>query len=52
MKYLHAMVRVRDLDASLRFFRDGLGLVETRRRPTSIRNGGVRTPVTPWPRWA
>ena len=31
MKYLHAMVRVRDLDASLRFFRDGLGLVETRR---------------------
>ena len=32
MKYLHAMVRVRDPDASLRFFRDGLGLVETRRR--------------------
>lgn len=32
MRYLHAMVRVRDLDASLRFFRDGLGLVETRRR--------------------
>jgi lactoylglutathione lyase len=32
MKYLHAMVRVRDLDASLRFFRDALGLVETRRR--------------------
>jgi lactoylglutathione lyase len=32
MKYLHAMVRVRDLEASLRFFRDGLGLVETRRR--------------------
>jgi lactoylglutathione lyase len=32
MKYLHAMVRVRDLDASLYFFRDGLGLVETRRR--------------------
>ena len=31
MKYLHAMVRVRDLDASLTFFRDGLGLVETRR---------------------
>ena len=31
MKYLHAMVRVRDLDASLRFFRDGLGLHETRR---------------------
>ncbi|KFN42468.1 VOC family protein [Arenimonas oryziterrae] len=31
MKYLHAMVRVRDLDASLGFFRDALGLVETRR---------------------
>ena len=32
MKYLHAMVRVRDLESSLRFFRDGLGLVETRRK--------------------
>lgn len=32
MKYLHAMVRVRDLDASLHFWRDALGLVETRRR--------------------
>src|SRR5690606_8528671 len=32
MKYLHTMVRVRDLDASLRFFRDGLGLHETRRK--------------------
>ena len=32
MRYLHAMVRVRDLEASLRFYRDGLGLVETRRR--------------------
>lgn len=32
MKYVHAMVRVRDLEASLRFWRDGLGLVETRRR--------------------
>ncbi len=31
MKYLHAMLRVRDLEASLRFFRDGLGLRETRR---------------------
>ena len=31
MKYLHAMVRVRDVEASLRFFRDGLGLHETRR---------------------
>ena len=31
MKYLHAMVRVRDLEASLRFYRDALGLRETRR---------------------
>ena len=26
MKYLHTMVRVTDLEASLRFYRDGLGL--------------------------
>jgi lactoylglutathione lyase len=32
MRYLHSMVRVRDLDASLRFFRDALGLVEVRRK--------------------
>ncbi len=31
LKYLHTMIRVRDLDANLRFFRDGLGLHETRR---------------------
>ena len=31
MKYLHTMVRVTDLDASLRFYRDALGLVELRR---------------------
>jgi len=31
MRYLHAMVRVKDLDASMRFYRDLLGLVETRR---------------------
>jgi lactoylglutathione lyase len=31
MKYLHTMVRVRDVDASLRFFCDGLGLREVRR---------------------
>ena len=30
MKYLHTMVRVRDLDASLRFYCDGLGLREVR----------------------
>jgi lactoylglutathione lyase len=32
MKYLHTMVRVRNLDASLRFYCDGLGLREVRRR--------------------
>lgn len=31
MRYLHTMVRVRDLEASLVFYRDVLGLVETRR---------------------
>ena len=31
MKYLHTMVRVLDLPAALRFFCDGLGLIETRR---------------------
>ena len=32
MKYLHTMVRVTDLDASLRFYRDALGLRELKRR--------------------
>ena len=31
MRYLHTMVRVKDLDASLHFYRDLLGLVETHR---------------------
>ena len=31
VKYLHTMVRVRDIDESLRFYRDLLGLEETRR---------------------
>ena len=31
MKYLHTMVRVSDLDASLRFYCEGLGLKEVRR---------------------
>ncbi|MGK0361405.1 MAG: lactoylglutathione lyase, partial [Bradymonadia bacterium] len=30
--YLHAMVRVLDVDAAVRFFCEGLGLIETRRR--------------------
>ena len=32
MKYLHTMVRVTDLEASLRFYRDALGLEVVRRR--------------------
>ncbi len=32
MKYLHTMVRVTNLEASLRFYRDALGLVEVRRK--------------------
>ncbi len=32
MKYLHTMVRVRDIDASLRFYCEGLGLREVRRK--------------------
>jgi len=31
MKYLHTMVRVHDIDASLRFYCEGLGLKEMRR---------------------
>ena len=32
MRYLHTMVRVRDLPLALRFFCEGLGLQEVRRR--------------------
>jgi lactoylglutathione lyase len=32
MKYLHTMVRVTDVEASLRFYRDGLGLEELSRK--------------------
>ena len=32
MKYLHTIVRVSDLDASLKFYRDALGLEELSRR--------------------
>ena len=31
MKYLHTMVRVTDIDASLKFYCDGLGLQEVKR---------------------
>ena len=32
MKYLHTMVRVTDIEQSLRFYRDALGLVELSRK--------------------
>jgi len=32
MRYLHTMIRVLDLKETLRFFQEGLGLIETRRR--------------------
>lgn len=31
MKFLHSMIRVKDLDKSLAFYTEGLGLIETRR---------------------
>ena len=31
MRYLHTMVRIRDIEESLKFYRDSLGLVEIRR---------------------
>lgn len=31
MQYLHSMIRITDIDASLRFYCDGLGLQEVRR---------------------
>lgn len=32
IKMLHTCIRVKDLDASLKFYKDALGLVETRRK--------------------
>ena len=31
MQYLHTMIRITDIDTSLRFYCDGLGLQEVRR---------------------
>src|SRR6478672_1141970 len=31
MRYLHTMVRIRDIEQSLKFYGDGLGLTEIRR---------------------
>ena len=36
MRYLHTMVRVTDLDASLRFYCEGLGLKEVRRKEVPV----------------
>ena len=36
MKYLHSMVRVTDLDASLRFYQDALGLEVLSRQENPI----------------
>ncbi|HLW25736.1 MAG TPA: VOC family protein [Steroidobacteraceae bacterium] len=35
MKYLHTMVRVTDIEQSLRFYRDALGLIELSRKDYS-----------------
>jgi lactoylglutathione lyase len=35
MKYLHTMVRVADVDTSLKFYRDALGLVELKRHESA-----------------
>lgn len=32
MRYLHTMIRVRDIEQSLAFFKDALGLIEVRRK--------------------
>ena len=31
MRYLHTMLRVRNLDAAMKFYRDAMGLKEVRR---------------------
>ena len=40
MQYLHTMVRVSDLDASLKFYCDALGLEELRKQIAEVREGG------------
>lgn len=44
MTFLHRMVRVRDVDASLHFYCELLGLVETRRR--DLGSAGIRQDFT------
>ena len=47
MRYLHTMVRVRDLDASLRFYVEALGLREVRRREEHEREPSLRHVAAP-----
>ena len=37
MKYLHTMIRIKNVDESLRFFCEGLGLKETRRMENDLK---------------
>jgi len=60
MEFLHAMVRITDIDASLAFFCEGLGFEEVRRTesekgrftliflatPDDLHRAGVQTPLT------
>ena len=67
IQYLHTMVRVSDIDASLKFFCDGLGLTEVSRMDSEAgrftlvflatpedveRMGGMPDGVSPTQRWA
>ena len=47
MKYLHTMVRVTDIEQSLRFYRDALGLKELSRKdyPQEIGRASCRERV-------
>ena len=47
MKYLHTMVRVTDIDASLRFYCDALGLKELARQENPQRAFHARVPRRP-----
>ena len=40
MRYLHTMVRISDVDASLHFYRDLLGLNSS--RPLKVKRGALR----------
>ena len=52
MRYLHTMVRVRDLDASLDFYCTKLGLVETRRMDNEAGRFTLVFLAAPKDKWA